>query len=377
MLKGITIDNGGSELRYMDCDEGNEIFTLDKKVSTIDRDTFRVKENVEEFDIISIDSAPNPKLLDLYATGLGFFMYSGTEISMTKEKSSSTAWYQQVVIAVATDAIKTKRKLDEEGIDTSHEVFDYELITLIPVIEHSGDVDCANRLRNLLAGEYEVSFPAIQSGSKTVKFTLSKEKIGVLPEGIVCLPSLMKEIKPSDVTLIVDMGQVTMDLAIVKGVHLIGNSVASSEFAGGTLLKLMERKLSPYIGAVTRENCVEALTTDKFQINSSKTLSLHSEVEAVKTQFISNYIKVAILNQLEMSGLSPKNVTRFIPIGAGLSIKDASSGEYTLINKIIEEVGLINAEVRILNDNLRYVNITQAHNVCLAKYNKSMQVKEG
>lgn len=372
----ITVDNGGSELRYIANSDGRTIVLIDKHMSVIDREDFRPKDNVETFDVVDIISAPRNEYCGLYTTGVGYYMYIGADIAMTGQnrKSETLAWYQQIIIAIAKDAIQArindgpiqkiiKNADGEQTIIPKDDTYNYILTTLIPVNEHSGSKDYVTKVKDNLAGTYEVRFPMIKDGINSVKFVLEKSNIGVLPEGVVVLSSIAKEISPNDYTLILDMGHVTMDSVICKGFTMMGNSVISSPFAGGTMLKLIHGIAASHGLLSTDEMAVDALRTYTLRIGK-KVIDITREMDNAKRSFITNYIKREIISQIELSGISAASIQNIVPIGAVLGITNPKTGNYDILEMIIEECGLTNAELKILNEDLRYVNISKAADFC-------------
>lgn len=377
----ITIDNGGSELRYIRNSENEEVNILSKEISLIDKENFRVKDNVDTFDVIEIKSAPDKSCEGMYVMGRGYYMYQGIDISMNnqKQKSNNKSWYTQVILAVATDAIKAalsnSNKVtligEEEEVNNIKEYSaDYILTTLIPVYEHSGSSDCVSKLKDNLKGIYEVEFPVIKTGINKVTFTIEKDHIGVLPEGVVAMASLAKVVSPNDYTLIIDMGHVTTDLIICKGMNMLGYSVVSSIFAGGTLLKLIGSIVRNYGSISNDELSIETIKTNKVRVGK-KEFNVSEDVQRAKKQFVSNYIKGEILNQIELTGISAASIQNIVPIGAVLGIKNPDNGSHDILDMIVSECVLNNAEVHILDEDLRYVNIRKASEFC-AKFAKQV-----
>lgn len=366
----ITIDNGGSELRYIANSESRDIHTMEKSIRLLEKDGFRVKDNVEDYDIAEIVKAPKPEYNGMYATGVGYYMYDGMDISMSNQnkKTNTLAWYQQVLAAISIDAMKACKKEEakcDPDLDDATANFEYILTTLIPVHEHSGTTDYVSKLKDNLDGEYEVKFPAIKEGINTVRFTLRKEHIGVLPEGVVTMTSLRNQVQPNDYTLIIDMGHVTTDLSLCKGINMIGNAVVSSPFAGGTLLKLVKSAIRDYGCVANDDMAIEALQTNKFRIGK-KEIDISHEMDNAKRMFISNYIKNEILNQIELAGITAASIQYVVPIGAVLGVQNPVTGNYDILEHIINEVNLDNAEVKVVSDDLRYVNILKAADFCEA-----------
>lgn len=359
----VTIDNGGSELRLIsNTNDDSKVITMDKNISLVDYDSFRVKENVEEFDIIKIEESTHKSYLGTYATGYGYYMYGGVDLSITGKKSESLAWYQQVLCAISIDAIKAARDKEVDA-GVTIEPYDYVVTTLIPVQEHSGSVDCVSNLKEKLSGTYTVSFPVIKSGIDKVTFSINKQHIGVLPEGVVALASLDGLVTNNDYTLIIDMGHVTTDLTICKGYNMLGSFVVSSPFAGGTILNLIGSIVRGYGVVCSESMAIESLRTNMLSIGKRE-IKIEKELDHMKKVFVSNYIKKEIMNQIELVGITTSNIKYVVPIGAILGSKNPKDGSMDILNMIIEETKLENAEIKLLAKDLRYVNINEAAAFC-------------
>lgn len=372
----ITIDNGGSELRYIANSDGREIKTMDKLIRKVEFDGFRVKDNIDPLDIIQITRAPKQEYEGIYALGVGYYMYDGVDVVMSNQakKTNTLGWYQQVILAIATDAMNALRaqqavkRIDVEDENSVIELdyeFDYVITTLIPVHEHSGTTDYASKLKESLEGDYEAIFPAVGGVYNTVRFSIRKNRIGVLPEGVVAMASLGDVVEKNDHTLIIDMGHVTTDLSLCRGTSMIGNAVVSSPFAGGTLLKLIMSIIRDKGCAPNEEMAIEAFTTNKFRVGR-KEVNIEKEMEHVKKVFVTNYIKKEILNQIELAGITASSIQYVVPLGAVLGVKNPSDGSYDILQNIIDDVNLENAEVKIISDDLRHVNIEKAADFCSA-----------
>lgn len=386
-FKSITIDNGGSELRYtrggdfISGTDKRKINTMEKNIRIIERELFRVKDNIEGFDILDFIQAPREEYRNMYATGVGYFMYSGVDVIMNNQnkKSDSVEWYQQALIAIATDAMKHKIESLNKDVNKNEEVpedvkeaelqvaatsdeestYEYIVTTLLPVLEHSGSKDNVSKLKERLQGTYTVSFPALKEDINTVTFNIEMDRIGVLPEGAVVMTALRNEVTPNDYTLIIDMGHVTTDYAIFKGTNLLGNSVVSSQFAGGTLLKLVMSAIRKNGINPTEEMALEALQTYKYRIGK-KEIDITDEVNEAKKIFVNNYLKDEIYNQVELAGITVANIQNVVPLGAVLGTANPKTEKLDIVDLIIEELNLINSEVKVLDEDLRYVNISKA-----------------
>lgn len=361
----ITIDNGGSELRYIsNTDNSKAIYSIDKNLSIIDENTFRIKDGVEPFDIVNVISAPSSEFMGVYAKGAGYYMYSGVDVALNNQrmKSGTTAWYQQLVVAIAEDAIRHIRddaKYSSDEFD-GNVVFDYNIFVLIPVSEHSGDADNVSIIKSKLSGMYRVMFPCINSGINDVTLNIKPENIGILPEGVISITNIKNISSTKDYTLILDVGHVSTDIALCKGAKLIGSSVLSSQYAGGTLIKLAESILRKFRVILDTEQIIEVLNTYKLHIGN-KTISVSDEIRDAKSRFVINYLKSEILNQIELAGISATNIMHIVPLGGVLSMVDPETRTKDVMDLIIRECGFEDADVITFTDcDPRCVNITEA-----------------
>lgn len=366
-VKGITIDNGGSELRYISSENPEEVIACEKNISVLDRDMFRIKDNLEEFDIVDIVESSNKDYEGMYATGYGYYLYDGIDIALNTQtkKTNNHAWYKQVLVTIAKDAMKYKlSKLREGKYEANLVDLDYAVIVLIPAKEHSGSEDYVSKLKKELCGMYTAEFPIITEECNLVTFNILEENIGVLPEGVIAITSLNKEELTDDTySLIIDMGHVTTDIAIFKGKRMLANTVKSLPEAGGTLMNLIEGVLEDNGCISTDESKIKAFTTYKATLKK-KEIDLTKDIERTKDLFIVNYIKDDIIKAIGLAGISSNVIQNFIPIGGVLGVKNPDTDNYDLIDKIVEECNLVNAEVQILDEDLRHVNINKAHNFC-------------
>lgn len=361
----ITIDNGGSELRYISNTDNRDVHVVDNNISIIDPLDFRIKESVGDLDIVKVVSAPDTELQKMFATENGYYMYSGVGVGFNSQtkKSDSTAWYQKCIIAIAKDAMGALLREEENNsgkkIDNEYE---YVLVPLIPLYEHSGSTDFITKLKNRLAGSYEVEFPVLGE-NKSVKFTLTTDKMGVLPEGAVVITSMRNEISPEDYTIVIDMGNGTTDRAMFKGTKLVGSAITPSTFAGGTLLKLIGAEIQKTGIPTNTDLEIQALVEYKLNIKK-RNIEIGSGVDNAKRIFINSYIKDEILTLIELSGIQSANVTRVIAIGGVLGSENPVTKERDLLNLIMEECNLVNADLVLIEGNQRHINIQKAADFC-------------
>lgn len=363
--RAITLDNGGTELRYMSNTDNREVHVIDGNISIINPTEFRVKESVGELDIIHVLEAPEEVFKNMYATERGYYMYSGEDVKFTSQtkKADTTAWYQKSIIAIARDAMGSLLRAKAlNSTETLNGEFEYITVPLIPLYEHSGSTDFVSKLKTRLAGNYEVAFPVLGKDAK-VKFTLAADKMGVLPEGAVVITSLRGEIQPHDYTLVIDMGNGTTDRAVFQGLKLLGSAVTPSTFAGGTLLKLISTEISKTGMSANNDLAVQALTTYEVNISKHK-IDITEGIDSAKRKFISSYIKDEILTVIELSGIQAANITRVVAIGGVLGTVNPITKEKDLLNMIMDECNLVNAELKVFEGNPRHVNVQKAADFC-------------
>lgn len=357
----ITLDNGGSGIRFIANTDNREVHEIDNNISIIDPIEFRPKDNVGKLDIIHVLSAPDKEIEKMFAAENGYYMYSGEDVKFTSQtkKSDTTAWYQKSIIAIARDAMGSLLRAQALNPNpTLYAEFQYITIPLIPLYEHSGSSDFVTKLKTRLAGTYEVAFPMLGPDAK-VKFTLPNDKMGVLPEGAVVITSLRNEIQPEDYTIVIDMGDGTTDRAMFRGTKLLGSAITPSTFAGGTLLKLISTEINKHGMAANRELAVQALTTYKVNI-SKREINLNDGIDSAKRKFINSYIKDEILTLIELSGIQASNVTRVVAIGGVLGTTNPLTDKKDLLDMIMEECNLVNAELKTFEGNQRHVNVQKA-----------------
>lgn len=360
--RAITIDNGGSELRFISNTDNREVKILDNNMSIINPADFRVKDGVGELDIIKVIEAPAEEFKKMFATEVGYFMYNGSGIGFTSQtnKADSDAWYQKCIIAIARDAMGSLLE-NGEDIDGTTE-FEYAAVPLIPLSEHSGSKDLVSKLKERLAGTYVIEFPILGEG-KRVKINIAPERIGVLPEGAVVITSMRSEIEKDDYTIIVDMGNGTTDRAMFKGTQLVGSAITPSTFAGGTLLKLIGTEVTNHSVATTTDLEIQALNTNKITIRKND-IDMSEGVDRAKQTFISSYIKNEILTLIELSGIQASNVSRIIAIGGVLGLENPTTKKKDLLELIVKECNLTNADIVTIEGNPRHVNVQKAADFC-------------
>lgn len=373
MKRTIVIDNGGSELRYVSDLESRKINKLEKEIMKYDTTVpFRIKDGLDKFDVIKVVGAPSDRFKGTYLTGAAFYLYDGEVITMVNQnvKSDSISWYINMILAIAKDAMNFKLKEDskevEDGsvqLDTS--LIDYSLITLIPVHEFLGDVDHVSKLKSNLAGTYEIQFPLMSEGCGMIKFTLKEDDIKVTPEGVVAALSLRKVLKKNDYSLIIDMGHNTTDICICKGTIPLNKGAISSKFAGDILLKLMASLIRNHGVTTSNQDMLIATLNSGVMTVGNKMINIYEEVQAQKEFFVKNYIQDLVMECIQLCGLDASSINYVIPVGFILGSKNSKTGEYDILKRIIEGADLSNSDIKIIDGDLRYLNINKTIDLAL------------
>lgn len=368
VLRGIAIDNGGSECRSEAVDERTVYRMTSDFVSVAEKD-FRVKEVEDPLEAIRVVQAPFEEYLGIVARGAAGRLYNAKAISFDNQstKTGSIGYYRQFIYALACDAIRAIQSQEDYKAD---DIFDYVVATCIPVKEHSGKNDCAALLRSRLSGKYVVEFPFLQDA--TVTFYLEPNHIGVVPEGGVALTALRGNIEEDDLSLIVDMGQVTTDIAIYKGKTLYGDKVISSPYAGGTLNALVRGALVDEGYTLNEAQVLKVLETGQVRHGATQ-VDATDIVQEQKAAFVRNFLKNEIVQILNMNGINAMQVQNFIPIGASMN---GANKDGSIVREIVMNCGLTNAAVRCLSEDLRYVNIDQTVVFAKALHKQALKSKQ-
>lgn len=378
-IRGIAVDNGGSESRVQDGMNPTmeNIIKFANDFVVIQEKDFRVKDVAEPAMLCRIKEAPNPEFKCIIAQGLTgrAFDNQAITISSQEEKTSNINYYKQFIFAVAQDALKSwikaggytmcsSRSGEAMQCNTVPELYKYAIVVCIPIKEFNGKKDCADILKNTLAGRYSVEFPLMDK-SPVVNFEISADLIGVVPEGGVAIRGIKNELDDEEISLVIDMGCVTTDIGLFKGIHLLGK-VVSSQFAGSTLLANVRVALADE-GYILSESQVEKVLETKTVKNGKNTVDVSDIVNAQLSSFVSNYLKQEITQVLNMNAVNAKQIQNLIPLGAPMN----NPTENLLISEIVSNCGLGKAEVKILAEDLRYVNIQQASKFVRRLVNKA------
>ncbi len=362
VVKAISIDNGGSELRILPNNHReDEVIHVPGDFYEISTDEFRTKEVEDPFLIQRVISAPRTSYYGYIGAGLPAKMYKGQALRMdsTRRKTESEEFYRQIIFGVALSIIK-----DEElyGIDeaTSLELYsDYlnnfievVLCTNIPIKEHSGRQDFVKDFKENICGEYEVMFPLLPA-RPIVRFVLRDGAVGVLPEGGVVVSAVGSSIGDNEYSLVVDLGHVSNDLSIYKGKKLYGNTVISSPRAGSTLIGLVQSALVDRGFQANSEIAITAITTGEISIGK-RTEDVSDLIIDCKDQFVKNFVKEDILQIINTAGITPAQVNNIVPVGY---LMNESKNLGSITDMIITEMSFTDAEELHAAKDLRYANI--------------------
>lgn len=376
ILRGLAIDNGGSEVRTLSLD--GKLTTLTNDFVRIKREDFRYKDTENPLELCDVVEAPKEEYVGIIARGMTGKMYDSKMLNITSQsaKTESIAYYNQFIYAIARDAMEEKLRRTEakenmklkvivpEFLKDTTDMFEYIICTCIPIKEHSGKNDCATKLKAKLAGDYTVEFPLLPNHD-SVRFRLTATNIGVVPEGGVAMTALRNEINPEDISIVIDIGHITMDMALFKGKTIYGNKVISAQRAGSTLISLARSSLEDAGYFVNNEQAGKAIETGivkRGAINEDISNLILEEKKA----FVKNYIYPKIVDLLNMNSINASQVQNIIPIGAAMNDK-------SFIEEIINICGFRDAMVKKLSDDLRHVNVQQAVVFVKVMYNAKMQ----
>lgn len=350
MLRVVGVDNGGSGLRVNNAN-GN-LLTFDSDFVSIQPQDFRKKDCEDELGVIEIVRAPHEEYLGLVARGNAGRLYESTALSFNSQgdKTSSIPWYRIFIYGLAVDAYYGKFGLDgtERPLARESTDFEYVIATVIPVKEHGGKTDKAAILRDMLEGTYEVYFPLCD---KYVTFSIRRDYVGVLPEGGVAVAALRSELGSNDISLIIDIGHVSMEIMLFKGTKLCSNKVVTSSSAGSTLCALVQSAFSDEGYRLNEEQVREVISTKCVNVgNACRDVS--AIVEKCEAEFVQNFIQEEINSVLLMNKINVRQVNNVIPIGACFEDKDE-----TILREIMHTCGLGSAKVRYLAESPRLVNV--------------------
>ena len=367
-IRGIAVDNGGSEVRVMDGMNPvlEDMIKLKNDFVSIKEKDFRVKEVAEPAKLCRVLEAPNPDFMGIFAQGLTGKAYEGqvVAISSQKEKTADPNYYKQFIFAVAQDALKAwiqsgGYSMYSNGNSESQQhpdiadSYDYCIVACIPIQEFSGAKDCAGLLKNTLQGHYVVEFPLLDK-KPVISFNIKAEFMGAAPEGGIAVKALKDQLEEDDISLLIDMGCVTTDIALFQGTHLLGR-VSSVKFASSTLVANIRAVLADE-GYFVSEAQAENVLIAKRVKDGHESVDVSAIVEEQSRNFVRNYLQNEIIGILNANHVNARQVQNFVPIGASFNNPESNA----LISEIIACADLQKAKLCILADDLRYVNIQQA-----------------
>lgn len=367
-IRGIAVDNGGSEVRVMDGMNPvlEDMIKLKNDFVSIKEKDFRVKEVAEPAKLCRVLEAPNPDFMGIFAQGLTGKAYEGqvVAISSQKEKTADPNYYKQFIFAVAQDALKAwiqsgGYSMYSNGNSESQQhpdiadSYDYCIVACIPIQEFSGAKDCAGLLKNTLQGHYVVEFPLLDK-KPVISFNIKAEFMGAAPEGGIAVKALKDQLEEDDISLLVDMGCVTTDIALFQGTHLLGR-VSSVKFASSTLVANIRAVLADE-GYFVSEAQAENVLISKRVKDGHESVDVSAVVEEQSRNFVHNYLQNEIIGILNANHVNARQVQNFVPIGASFNNPESNA----LISEIVACANLQKAKLCILADDLRYVNIQQA-----------------
>lgn len=364
VLRVVALDNGGSGIRVCEVGDGHtdEMMVFENNIVSIEESDFRKKDIEDPRMLCRILKAPCEEYKKILAQGMTGQAYNNRmlAVSSQKAKTSSDNYYLQMLFAIARDALRGWVKsggYSQFTIGSEHfnaEVdFCYVITVCIPIVEFMGVKDCASKLKDKISGEYEVEFPLMENCPR-IRFTVKKEWIGVVPEGGVAVAELRGQLSSDDYSIVVDMGHVSTDIALFKGLSVCGR-VVSSQFAGSTLIANVRNALADE-GYILSEGQIAKVIKTGAVKSGKKEVDVSDMIREHERNFVANYLTKEIIQVLNMNAVNAKQVQNVIPIGAPMNKPMGSD----IIKEIVRECGFEDAEVKLLACDLRYVNVEQA-----------------
>ena len=372
ILRGITLDNGGSEVRVLPL--GNHVpgglLTIPSEFYEISEKNFRIKDVEDPKSLCVFKKAPNPEYLGIMASGLTGRAFIGTSIMLNSQekKTSSLNYYKQFLFSVARDAINaytedqyyntSNAQVETKGlfarrVNVSKQEYRYVIVTCIPIIEFSGNEDCAKKLKASIEGVYEVEYPLVE-GSPRLTFVIDSRYVGVTPEGGVAVTGLKRELGQEDISLVVDMGHITTDISLFQGTHLLGK-VRSSLYAGNMLVGEVRNALEAEGFRLSDDQTKRVIETGIAK-RGTQEINVSRLVDEQKVAFVKNYLKPEVIQVLNRNALNAGQVQYFVPIGAPMQ----DIGRNSVRQAIIDNCGLEHATVKNAAGSTKYANIIAA-----------------
>lgn len=356
---GVTVDNGGSEVRVLPKDGTIEdLIKCPNDFVTIEEKDFRVKDVSDKVSLVRFTKADKPEFLGIIAAGLTGHAYKSKALTITSQKSktSNINYYRQLLFGLALNSLSVymDRLADKNNTDCPNFKLNYVLVDLIPAEEFSGGQDCAKKLKDMLAGTYEIEFPLLPDVPK-LTFVIKPEWTGVVPEGGVAITARKKELEPTDISLVVDIGHISTEILLFEGTEMKG-TVATSWHAGSTLASNVKTALKNEGYNVNNEQVLEILKTGKVR-KGAQSIDVTDLLNEQRDLFVKNYLHKDIVDVLITNDITPDQIQNFIPIGAPMN---SDKLEGSIIESIVDTCDLEYAKVSLLADDLRYVNIMQA-----------------
>lgn len=355
-IRGLTLDIGGSELRAKPYGLAEKT-CIPNECATILQENFRFKPTDDPIGCCEIIEAPRKEYEGYIAVGSVGRSYPSENIALStgEPKTAQGNYYKQMLYMIAREALAESERCGFNTVSPQVDRIGYVLSVCIPIREHSGREDCSSKLKSKLVGDYVVRFPLFES-PRYVRFTLKSSWIGVVPEGGVAMTALRKSVDQDTLSLIIDVGEVTTDIALFKGKSLYGDKVVSVSWAGRTLSSNIRMALNDAGYVLAQSDVQDVIKTGRVRLGVDE-VSVVEIIQAEKKNFVRNYLQEEILNLLNANKIIPTQIHNVIPIGA---VMNASAGMPPLYDYILDDCNLRFAKVYELADDLRYVNISQA-----------------
>ena len=350
VVKGLSIDNGGSEMRVLlnegkmidyNKSEAIPVFCSPNRLYKIHEDDFRVKEITQAESVIHVTKAPSEEHVGYYVMGPGSSLYDGKllELDTLRFKTDSPQFYEQFIYAIGRGLYYSFMGLNTEdtttvestltAADRAQQKVKYQYIpeqkctneevsvvvclgTNIPLQEHSGKKDRTADFKSRLAGDYTVEFPLCKDGLKRINFKLVPEFIIVMPEGGVCISAFGNKLQDDEYSLVVDLGDVSLDIACFRGKQL--TAFDSTSNAGTKLITKMTSALKDEGIKCNEEAAQRALSEGRVK-NGNSFIDVVSIAEEVRRDFVYNSMKADIIGVMTTVDIIPQQISKVVVVG--------------------------------------------------------------
>lgn len=228
----------------------------------------------------------------------------------------------------------------------------------IPTSEFYADIDYVSEMRNRLIGDYTIKFPLV---GLEINYQVPEGGVVITPEGVVAVYAYSKI--PSfreGITLIVDVGERSTDITILKNFKPIGQSAASRPI-GGVNIEAYVRSEMEKDGILLNADQVSKLLTHRYIITDTDLVDVTdvvtaagSNVESVKQGIFTKCNRVtdadvdnAMNHYFIKQGDKIKDVTDYVIDAKEVFASSAREAINEVLNKSMYNIAAVNNFVPI------------------------------